>query len=37
MDLALGGGLAASVRADILSRDPAGELETLARRIEDYL
>lgn len=37
MDLALGNGLAASIRADILIRDPAGELETLARRIEDYL
>jgi len=37
MDLALGSGLAPSIRADILSRDPAGELETLARRIEDYL
>ena len=37
MDLALGSALAASVRADILSRDPAGELEALARTIEDYL
>jgi hypothetical protein len=37
IDLALGSALAAPLRADILSRDPAGELEALARTIEDYL
>jgi hypothetical protein len=37
LDLALSGGLSASAPADILSRDPVGELQTLARSIEDYL
>jgi hypothetical protein len=37
MDLALGTSLAAPIGADILSRDPAGELEKLARSIEDCL
>jgi hypothetical protein len=37
MDLALSGVLATFVRADILGRDPAGELEALALTIEEYL
>ena len=36
MDVALGSAPAVVLRSDTVSRDPAGELETLARTIEDY-
>lgn len=37
MDLAMDTGSAAPIGVDMLSRDPAGELERLARSIEECL